>query len=43
MGGVHLDYMWSPARVLAGLDQESWYSLHPDGLHQESSWSIPGV
>jgi hypothetical protein len=26
-----------------GLDQESWKSLHPDGLHQESIWSIPGV
>jgi len=26
-----------------GLDQESWKSLHPDGLHQESSRSIPGV
>jgi hypothetical protein len=22
---------------------ESWNSLHPDGLHQESIWSIPGV
>ena len=26
-----------------GLDQESWKSLHPDGLHQESNRSIPGV
>ena len=26
-----------------GLDQESWKSLHPDGLHQESIWRIPGA
>jgi hypothetical protein len=26
-----------------GLDQESRKSLHPDGLHQESNRSIPGV
>jgi hypothetical protein len=26
-----------------GLHQGSWNSLHPDGLHQESTWSLPGV
>jgi hypothetical protein len=26
-----------------GLDQESWKSLHPDGFHQDSIRSIPGV
>ena len=26
-----------------GLDQESWKSLHPDGVHQESIWRIHGV
>ena len=25
------------------LDQESRKSLHPDGVHQESIWRIPGV
>ena len=41
---------WSPSGLLVescsgftGLDQESWNSLHPDGLHQESTWSLPGV
>jgi hypothetical protein len=26
-----------------GLDQEPWKSLHPDGVHQESIWSLSGV
>ena len=26
-----------------GLDQESWKSLHPDGVHQKYIWRIPGV
>ena len=26
-----------------GLDQESWKSLHPDRVHQESIWRIPRV
>ena len=28
--------------VLLGLDQESWKSPHPDGLHQDSIRSLAG-
>jgi hypothetical protein len=41
--GFQRESMWTPALVLTGLNQDSLNSVLPDGVYQDSRWSIDGV
>jgi hypothetical protein len=41
--GFQGESMWTPALVLTGLNQDSLNSMLPDGVYQDSRWSISGA